>query len=95
MACVIWQLLDRPLILINIVAQAYLRVDIVTEQVNISLVFGTSVKRWKFEKCLLNGPIIINMNRVLEHVVNEVGVWFNELVECLQDLEILLLFLVE
>jgi hypothetical protein len=46
---------------------------------------------WKLEQGLLDGAIVINMNRVFEHVVYEVRVWLHKVIQDLQYLQVLLL----
>jgi hypothetical protein len=54
-----------------------------------------SVKGRELEEGLLDGAIVVDMDGVLEHVVDEVGVGFDEVVKGLEDLEVLSLLLVE
>ena len=81
MVRVVRQLLDRPFILVHIVAETDLRIDIITKKVNIGLILGSSVQRWELEKCLLDRSVIVDVNGVFEHIVHEVGIWFDEIVE--------------
>lgn len=39
------------------------------------------VKSGELEKGLFNRAIVVNMDRIFEHVVQEVGVWFNVVVQ--------------
>ena len=94
-ARVVRQLLDCPFVFIDIVAEAHLRVDIVSEQVDVCLVFGTPIERRELEQGLLDRAIVIDVNGILEHVVYEVGVRLDEVVKCRQDLQILPLLLME
>ena len=81
MTCIVWQLFKGPFILIDIIAQTYLRVNIISEQIDVGLTFWTSVERWVLEESLLDGAIVIDMDCVFEHVVHEVGVGLNEVIE--------------
>ena len=72
MTKVIRQLLESPLVLINIVAEADLGVNIVSKQVNVSLALRASIQTWEFEQSLLDTTIVVHVNGVLEHVVDEV-----------------------
>ena len=78
---VVRKFLDRPFILVYIVAETNLRIDVITEKVNVSLILGSSVQRWELEKCLLDGSVIVNMNGIFEHVVHKVRIWLDEVVE--------------
>ena len=51
--------------------------------------------RRELEQSLLDAAIIIDMDRVLEHEVDEVGSGFDELVQLLQVLELASLFLIK
>ena len=72
MTKVIRQLLESPLVLINIVAEADLGVDIVSKKVNMSLALRASIQTWEFEQSLLDTTIVVHVNGVLKHVVDEV-----------------------
>ena len=95
MTSVIRELFNCPLVLIHVVAETDLRVDIVSKQVDVSLVLWASVERWELEQGLLDGSIVINMNSVLEHVVNKVWVWLDEVVKGAQNFQIFSLLLIE
>ena len=81
MACVVWQLFDCPFVLVDVVAEAHLGIDIVTEQVNICLVLLALVQGWELKKRFLDGSIVVNMDGVLEHVVDKVRVGLDEVVQ--------------
>ena len=51
--------------------------------------------RWELEECLFDAAVVIDMNRILEHEVDEVGVRLNELIKLLQVSQLTTLFLVE
>jgi hypothetical protein len=74
------QLFHTPLVLIYVIAERYLGVDIISIKENVSLIKFILDKRWKFEKGLFNGTIVIYMNSIFEHVVEEIWVWFNEII---------------
>lgn len=95
MTCVVWELLDCPLVLIYVVAETDLRVDVVSEQINVSLVLWASVERWELEQGFLDGSVVINMNCILEHIVHKVRVWFDKVIKGAQNFQIFSLFLVE
>ena len=81
MTGIVGQLLDGPLVLVDVVAQTHFRVDIVTEEVNVRLIFWSSVKRRELKECLFDGAIVVHVDGVLEHVVHKVRAWFDEIVE--------------
>ena len=95
MACIIRELLDGPLILVHVVAKTDLRVDVVSEQVDVGLVLGASVERWELEQSLLDRSVVINMDCVLKHVVDEIRIWFDEVIKGAQNLQIFSLLLME
>ena len=95
MTGVIRKLFDSPLVLIDIVAKTDLGVDVVSEQVNVCLVLWASVERWELEQGLFDGSVVIDMNSILEHVVDEIRIWLDEVIKCAQNLEILSLLLME
>jgi len=78
---VIWQLFDSPLILVHIVRQRHLRIDIIPKQENVRLIPRAPIQSWEFKQSLLYGPIVVNMDSVLEHIVNKVGVRLHEIIE--------------
>lgn len=49
MAGVICKFLYGPFILIDIITKTYLRIDVVSKQVDVRLSSGASIKRWEFE----------------------------------------------
>jgi hypothetical protein len=80
-ACVIGKLLDGPLILVHIVAKTNFGIDIISKQIDVRLTPGASVERWEFEKSFLNRPIIIDVDCILEHVVYEIWVGLDEVIQ--------------
>lgn len=50
---------------------------------------------WEFKQSLLNGAIIVNVDGVLEHVIDKIGIWFYEVVQYLEHLQIFLFSLKE
>lgn len=42
------------------------------------------VKCWEFEKCLLDGTVVINVDGIFKHVVQEVGVRLYVVIEALK-----------
>lgn len=92
---VVRKFFNSPFIFIYIIAQAYLRVNVITKQINICLILWTSIQRWELKKSFFNWPVVIYMNGIFEHVINEVRVWLNEFVQGLQDLQVFSLLLVE
>ena len=95
MTSVIRKLFDCPLVLIHVVAETDLGVNVVSKQVDVSLVLWASVERWELEQGLFDGSIVINMNCVLKHVVNKVWVWLDEVVKGAQNFQIFSLLLIE
>ena len=91
----IGQLLERPLIFIDIVAETDFRVDVVAEEVNICLTLRSFVQRRILKQSFLNGAKIVNMNGILEHVIDKVRTRPDKIVQSLQNLEILPLLLME
>lgn len=83
-----------PLVLVDIVAEGDLRVDIVTKQVDLSLV-GIAIHGWELEEGLLDATVVVDMDRVFEHEVAEVLVRLHEVVQHLQILQIAPLTIVE
>lgn len=81
MVRVVGQLLDRPFILVNIVAETDFGIDVITEKVNVCLVLGSPIQRWELEKCLFDGAVVVDMNGIFEHVVHEVGIGLDKIVE--------------
>jgi len=95
MGGVVGQLLEAPLVLIDIVAETDLGVDVVTEKVNVCLVLVALVETGELEQGLLDRAVVVDVDGVLEHVVDEVRVGPDEVVESLQHLQVLSLLLVE
>lgn len=95
MAQVIRQLLESPLVLIDVVAQANLGVDIVSKEVDVSLALRASVETWELEERLLDTSVVVDVNSIFEHVVNEVGRRLDEVIEGRKHLHVLSLLLVE
>ena len=50
---------------------------------------------WELEEGLLDAAVVIHVNRILEHEVDEVGVGLDELIQLLQVLDLSTLLLVE
>jgi len=94
-AQVIRQLLESPLVLIDVVAQANLGVDIVSKEVDVSLALRASVETWELEERLLDTSVVVDVNSIFEHVVNEVGRRLDEVIEGRKHLHVLSLLLVE
>ena len=59
------------------------------------LILRTSIETWELEKRFLDRTIVIDVDRILEHVVDEVRVWLNEVIQGREDFKILSLLLVE
>ena len=95
MTGVVWQLFNGPFIFIHVVAEANFRIYVVTEQVDVGRVSGAAIEWWELEQSFFNGAIVINMNGIFEHVVNEIWIWFDELGKSMQNFQILSLVLVE
>ena len=95
MVRVVRQLLDRPFILVHIVAETDFGIDVITEKINIGLILGSSIQGWEFEKCLFDGSVIVDVNGIFEHVVHEVWIWLDEIVQGRKNLKILPLLLME
>ena len=53
------------------------------------------IKSWEFEKCLFDGTVVINVDGIFKHVVQEVGVGLDVIVEWLQVFNLSALFLVK
>ena len=94
-ASVIRKLLDGPLILVDIITETDFRINIITEQIDVSLISRTSIKRREFEESFLDRSIIINMNGILEHVVHKVWIGLYKFIQSWKDLQILSLLLME
>jgi hypothetical protein len=59
------------------------------------LVLGTSIQRWELEQSLLDGSIVVDVNGVFEHVIDEIRVRLYEIIEGRQNLQVLSLLFVE
>lgn len=81
MRSIIRKFFNGPLILVNVVTQTNFGIDIVSKQINISLVLWTSVQRWELEKCFFYTTVVINVDGIFEHVVNEIRIWFDKIVK--------------
>ena len=58
--------------------------------------FGTySSHRWEFEESLLDRAVIIDMDRILKHEIDEVGCRFDKFIELLQVFELAALLFIE
>lgn len=95
MAQVIREFLESPFVFIDIVTQRDLAVDVVTKQIDMRLTLWASVERREFEQGFFDGAIVVDMDGILEHVVDEVGTWLDEVIDGRQHLEVLSLLLVE
>ena len=51
--------------------------------------------RWEFEECLFDAAVVIHMNRILEHEVDEVWVGLHELIQLLQVAQLAALLLIK
>ena len=52
-------------------------------------------KSWKLEKRFFDGAIVIHMDSVLKHVVDEIGIWLHKIIQMLKILKLLALLLVK
>ena len=95
MRTVVRKLLNRPFVFINIIAETYLRVYIISEQVYLGLIMGDLGQGRELEQSFLDTAIVVHMNGVLEHVVYKIGVGLNEVIEHLQYFDVFLLFFIK
>jgi len=92
---VVRQLLEGPLVLVHVVAQADFRIYVISEQVNVCLTLRTTIQGWEFKKGFLDRAVVVDVDRVLEHVVHEVGAGLDEVVQGGEYFEVLPLLFME
>ena len=95
LACTaIIELFDWPFIFIYIVAETYLRIYIVSKQIDKCLI-GIPVHGWEFEKGLFDWAIVINMDTVFEHEVTKVLIGLDKVIQHLKILEVSAFIVIE
>jgi len=90
------QLFHSPLIFIDVVAEWYFWVNIVTKQVNFGCIMWASfTKAREFEQCFFDRTVVVNMDSIFEDVVHKVRIRLDEIIKLLKCFELLSLLIME
>lgn len=95
MWCIIGKLFNCPFIFVDIITKTDLRINIITKQIDIGLILWSTVEWRELEKSFFNWTIIVYMNGILEHVVNEIWIRLNKIIKSWQNFKVLSLFFME